>query len=1214
MSKGKGKSTDTEEPEGTESEQKTSPPDPAECAHILHLSDLHFGAGPDGDPGADAKRWYGQLADDLIGELSCQRLDGLVVSGDIGNFSEPGEYSAAEWFIKTLCGKFGLEAGQVVIVPGNHDLNWKLSKKGYLLLDEEDHAGPLREERFIRVNNDVIRLRDDTAYPLRFRNFCKFYKTVTGASYPEDPTKQITLNHLPDLNLVIVGFNSCWEVDHHFTRRVSINPDALAYALEQLREEAAFRECLKFAVWHHPLDSQDDDRIRDRGFMQWLASSGFSVCLHGHIHKADSGLYRYDMSVDGRRINVVGAGTFGAPAKEWPPGYPLQYNLLRLSENTLRVITRRRIEQNGTWEPDHLWRQGKGNSNLPYYDIRLKKTEGTPKFIPSERSQTKTPDPVLENEISAYCRKVEALHEKLPLIGFKTNLRVIIDIADIYVPLRAMVDLRATGQSCYADSEDAEKCLRAHGKDCEISIPDAFREAEKMARPRRGIVILGDPGSGKTTHLKRVLLWCLRGGPVQLGLPENMIPVFLPFRELHGPDSRLDDFIQEQLGDPLLNTPEGFGSRLLERGNLLFLLDGLDEVADPDQRRQVSRWVEKALKIYPDCRFVVTCRFAGYTDEARLDADFLEMHLRPMEEKQAEAFIRNWYRIVETGLASEKGQAELLATKKADELIGRLGEPDFRSQRVFEMTRNPLLLTNICLVHQSRGNLPHTRSMLYEECLDVLLEKWRGAIGYQPRVMAQTGRRVLQPAAYWLHQEEKRTRASATELSAVIEPALKAVNWSDGSAADFLRAVRDESGLLTGWSHEQYGFIHLGFQEYLAAREIQRLYFSELGKTDVLKQLAAKFGQGWWQEVILLLLARGGDSCLFEPFMREVVRQAGFLEHSGLFEMCLDETAERTAMPFLELLTLDPAGNPDRLWERQLAALRIVELLDRESLEHLSAALRSHPYDKIRQWMNTRFAEDMPEVFKSSLCGYEMVRIPGGDFLMGSPDVEDGRYKDEGPQHVVTVADFYMGRYPVTNEEYSRFLEEHKGTKEPEFWGDRKFSQSGQPVVGVSWHDAKKYAEWAGLELPTEAQWEYACRAGTTTRFHTGNANADLDRAGWYEKNSGGRLHAVGEKEPNAFGLFDMHGNVWEWCEDHYHDSYKDAPSDGTAWVDQGEGSSRVLRGGSWDDSAGFCRSAYRFGGGPGDRILIFGFRLVFLPGQPKKKTGQVKGLERNGG
>jgi formylglycine-generating enzyme required for sulfatase activity len=212
--------------------------------------------------------------------------------------------------------------------------------------------------------------------------------------------------------------------------------------------------------------------------------------------------------------------------------------------------------------------------------------------------------------------------------------------------------------------------------------------------------------------------------------------------------------------------------------------------------------------------------------------------------------------------------------------------------------------------------------------------------------------------------------------------------------------------------------------------------------------------------------------------------------------------------------------------------------------------------------------------------------------MMGSPPSEEGRWGFEGPLHQVRVPEFYMGRYPVTNEEYGRFLKESPQTSEPKYWADRRFNQPRQPVVGVSWEDVQRYASWAGLRLASEAEWEYACRAGTSSRFYTGDTEKDLDQAGWYEKNSGGQTHPVGEKAPNAWGLYDMHGNVWEWVEDDWHDSYKKAPDDGSAWIDKPRGSGRVVRGGSWILGARDCRSATRLNIAPVNRINDVGFRL----------------------
>ncbi|MCP4667442.1 MAG: hypothetical protein GY849_13855, partial [Deltaproteobacteria bacterium] len=393
---------------------------------------------------------------------------------------------------------------------------------------------------------------------------------------------------------------------------------------------------------------------------------------------------------------------------------------------------------------------------------------------------------------------------------------------------------------------------------------------------------------------------------------------------------------------------------------------------DLEQREKVAKWIVEALDVHSTCRFVVTCRFAGYSPTVRLSEKFLEMHIRPFTSDQAGRFIRNWYKIVEKGLAKDPEQAEGIAAEKADDLIKHLKEPDFRARRVFELTRNPLLLTNICLVHRHRGSLPRKRARLYEECIDVLLEHWRTAKGLGVDITARAGRKALQPAALWLHGEKGRTRAGIAELAPHVEPVLKTLKWKKGSAVDFLHTIRDESGLLTGWDQENYGFMHLGFQEYLAAREIRRRYFDE---PEVLRGLASHFGESWWEEVGLLLLALEDDPSLFVPYMRELLKQPAFLKHPNLLEACLDDAAEVSVEPFVEILEERPAkgrgfwlrqlaefgigkkkpAKDQGLWARQLAALRILERLDPAVCKGLRSKLAQHPFEGIRRWAEERF-------------------------------------------------------------------------------------------------------------------------------------------------------------------------------------------------------------------------------------------------------------------
>jgi formylglycine-generating enzyme required for sulfatase activity len=791
-----------------------------------------------------------------------------------------------------------------------------------------------------------------------------------------------------------------------------------------------------------------------------------------------------------------------------------------------------------------------------------------------------------EKEIQTYGKKAKTLHEYLPVAGFASHIKVPIDIEDIYIPLRAMLNLSCFDDiRIYGDACEAEKYLARHDAALEIPLLNAFGEAEK--RGRKALVILGDPGSGKTTHLKRILLWCLLKDLETMGLEPDILPVFLPLRELTKPDKSLADFIQNQLAGIHLKMLPDFGQRLMNRGKLLFLLDGLDEVADLAQREQVSKWIEEAFKDYPDCRFVVTCRFAGYSPSVRLSEKFMEMHVRPLSEQDAESFVHKWYAIVEKNQAKDVEQAASIAKEKAENLIERLSQPDFRARRVFELTRNPLLLTNICLVHRHRGTLPQRRARLYEECIDVLLEHWRESKKLNIGVNALEGRQVLQPAALWMHKEKGRTRAGAEELAPIIDPVLKKINWENGNAHKFLQLIRDESGLLTGWDQEHYGFMHLGFQEYLAAREIRSRFLQEINeqaKSGLLKELAQNFADSWWQEVALLLLSLE-DPPLFVPYMRELVKLPAFAQNSDMLEMCLDDTIQTSPLPFIELLKENPAGNKN-LWEAQLLALKIVERLDKDALKPIIALLQKHPDQRIRQWVQQKFREKTQNVIRPEPSEYELVFIKGGSFMMGSKDPE--ARDNEEPIHEVTLSNFYMGRYPVTNEEYARFI---KATNynEPKYWGDRKYNQPRQPVVGVTWEDTKAFARWAGLQLPSEAQWEYAARSGGKDQKYAGGD--DIDKVAWYRGNSEGRLHVVGEKAPNDLGLYDMSGNVWEWCEDVYDERAYEKHELNNPVITSGR-TYRVIRGGGWLNIPGDVRAAYRYRISADYRNLSLGFRL----------------------
>ncbi len=220
----------------------------------------------------------------------------------------------------------------------------------------------------------------------------------------------------------------------------------------------------------------------------------------------------------------------------------------------------------------------------------------------------------------------------------------------------------------------------------------------------------------------------------------------------------------------------------------------------------------------------------------------------------------------------------------------------------------------------------------------------------------------------------------------------------------------------------------------------------------------------------------------------------------------------------------------------------------------------------------------------------EMVQIPGGTFQMGSPDNEYGRDSDEGPQHQVTVSAFAMGKYEVTQGQWKAVAGLPK-VKIDLNADPSNFKGDTLPVERVSWEEAKEFCErlskatGKNYRLPTEAEWEYACRAGATGAY-AGN----LDEMAWYSSNAGDKTHPVGQKQPNTFGLYDMHGNVWEWCADWYGNYSNGAQTDPTG---PSTGSLRVRRGGFWSNNAANLRAAVRDWYTPSFRYFVLGFRLV---------------------
>ena len=252
----------------------------------------------------------------------------------------------------------------------------------------------------------------------------------------------------------------------------------------------------------------------------------------------------------------------------------------------------------------------------------------------------------------------------------------------------------------------------------------------------------------------------------------------------------------------------------------------------------------------------------------------------------------------------------------------------------------------------------------------------------------------------------------------------------------------------------------------------------------------------------------------------------------------------------------------------------------------------------VLQEKNKSQVQEVKEVQKEITgTGIEMVRVPGGTFEMGDNRGED----DEKPVHKVTVGPFWIDTHEVTQESYQELVGQNPS----------KFKNPKNPVEQVGWFAAIRYCNMRSLKehrtpcydiktlkcdfsadgyrLPTEAEWEYACRAGTRTAYSFGNDVGNLGHYAWFEDNAGKKPHPVGQKKPNPWGLYDMHGNVWEWCQDFYDETYyAHSPTDAPCNLQKAD--ERVLRGGGWDAPADSCRSAVRASEEPGLADVCFGY------------------------
>jgi len=757
------------------------------------------------------------------------------------------------------------------------------------------------------------------------------------------------------------------------------------------------------------------------------------------------------------------------------------------------------------------------------------------------------------------------------------------------------------------DPQAAETVRASNGK------PGALQNL-LLSSTQRHWVIVGEPGAGKTTTLRALA--------VSLAKAQEWIPIFLPLARLAKPPLDPIGFaLHDMLGD------EQHGARgralresLLEAqrsGRLVILLDGLDEYRGDD--------IDKLLQ--------ALVSYANESGHAALPIALTSRHVA-FERRETPAGFRRAKVLALNDEQQEKLAAKFLGPKEAERMRRHLQA----RPALAELARSPLLLTLLCVVARdtllSESALPATRGKLYKTVIDLLL---RRGFGVEKRGVADTvpARTLLQKLSFRLHdlggesweiEELSKVLGELRQADSQVNFLVKETKeWGSNDA--FLKDIGYHAGVLGPHDSEHlpWRYLHRSLREFLAAEELATRPQEEVRKhlagwiaeeaaaksqKDTKRTDAKKPKPERWGEVYALL--------------------CGLVDEPQNLVKALQEASPEIflrSLPSIDALDPQQALNlllPLDGWDEGAvrALLAAWALPDSKAIELLQSQVKpecsTHSLGVLWHTLERLGAPPVREEF-FSCCGralppehlLEWIDIPAGDFSMGSPNKERGRYAEEGPQLRRFMDAFQLAKTPVTRAQYQRFEPKKRFAE----WKDAPASEQPLlPATNVSWFEARLFCAWLGGFLPSEAQWEYACRAGSTAAYSFGNDLGDLARHAWFVSNSGPkslapdlrldtwqkvlehrlRPHAVGAKEGNRWGLHDMHGNVWEWCEDTWHGNYEGAPSDGRAWIDEG-GSGRVFRGGSFGRPAGYARSAYRGWSGRSPRSADLGFRPARL-------------------
>lgn len=807
-----------------------------ELFQLLHISDLHFSTSNKFDSSI--------LLDSLLDRVVEDNRNGLkpeiiIVSGDIARTGNQSEYSIAKQFFDRLLDCLNLDDNRLFLVPGNHDVNrskyrpsnipaYENMRKLNYELENNDYRNDLLKgmtEYFNFVEANYPHLRNN------YKRLIPFVQSFTSES---------------GRKVGLVGLNSAW-----MCRR---SPDQGTIAIGEYQVKRAVDTLsnkdshdLILYVFHHPLEwLWPVDRKICRKYFQ------DSIVLTGHLHDTEGG-YIHDL--DGRLYQFqAGASYIGSEDLN-------RYSHVNFDwiNRNISLHFRKFANQERQWVLDGE----KGRDGTAVF----------PLISPSASIDVDTEYIIKEDrQFNLYKIATKQTYSYISTRGMLAGSLERVKIYDLFIPLKLRV--HATDSFTEQTSD-----IR--------SIKDVFEFSKR--KNAKDFVLLGDPGSGKTTLLKYILVTLIDGsGRRNFGLNNDLIPFYAPLRELRDPSSELFiDFIKRVCSLSDYSISEFSLRNLFNDGRAIILLDGLDEIEDISKRILACRWIDKARVGLPNVRFIISSRYSGYSGSSQFKGNIVELSIQQFMQKEKQDFVFKWFKAL--GAVLHQGNEDGWWKEKGHSYASTIIEGINENENLSAIASNPLLLQLILLVYQHKAVLPVRRVDLYEECTDILLERWDMAKGIEAMLSGRQVRQILQPLALWLHKENQKY----ISLEKIRELISGHIMGTDIDIAHYLRNIADRSGVFESHNNSEYGFVHLSFQEYFAAEEIRDKRLLDL--------LLDHFTDNRWREVILLCLSLDNPSVI-DDFMRNLIPSTKFTENLPLVIDALNESHSKPSKPFIDAL------------------------------------------------------------------------------------------------------------------------------------------------------------------------------------------------------------------------------------------------------------------------------------------------------------------------